>query len=116
MITHAKALEAATALELDLDLVLEQGVVTAAFRQESKKCHPDSGKHDAARWSRISWARDTLTEWLKRPGDLPGKAAALRGTCKACQGTGRVTGRSGLKMFCVLCNGTGNAVKRDREE
>jgi len=117
-INASKALEAAEALDLEVEgLTLD--AVTTAYRTVAKTCHPDGGSYDAAKWARIGWAKDLLTNWinLRQAASTPPKGS---GDCRACTGTGRVQTRRGLSvgptMFCALCNGTGNAVRRDRDE
>jgi DnaJ-class molecular chaperone len=116
IINSAIAARAAEDLDLELNHA-DADKVVAAYRAASKTCHPDSGTYDAKRWHEISVAKDTLLEWFKR------KAAAMEpvrlgaGDCRACGGTGRIRrGNSLLQMMCMLCYGTGNTVKKDREE
>lgn len=91
--------------------------VTAAFRKESKTCHPDSEAHDPVKWQRIIWARVTLADWLRlRPEPRRLGVAAPLGSCRACNGSGRIKQSSGLKMFCVLCDGSGNRKVEEQEE
>lgn len=101
-INAAQALQAAKALGLELE-GLTPAAVTDAYRTAAKACHPDSAKHDAARWHAIGCAKALLEDWLADPTP---KAEPVT-VCAACHGTGRAKLKGKLTMFCVLCAGSG---------
>ena len=93
---HAVAL---ALLKLAPDAVLSVPIVRAAWAQEVRVCHPDTGG-DAAERSAIgnlTTARDLLL------GELAGQNKA----CKQCRGLGKIRGRMGFRD-CGACNGTGD--------
>lgn len=112
-INAAKATEAASILEIKLEDLTEE-TIKAAYRTKARAAHPDAGG-SAEQWARVSWAEAALKRWLTARPMALGKVEHMRpGNCRACAGTGRV--RSGqLKMFCVLCDGTGNTKARDND-
>lgn len=114
IISAAKAQEAAEVLEVGLT-GLTSSALKRAYRAKTKDCHPDyHGNEKMELWSRVSWAKECLTHWLKQepvhePEPVTGESI---GKCRACNGTGRVDvakGRWGqpLKMQCVMCKGQG---------
>lgn len=116
IINSAIAARAAEDLDLELNHA-DVDKVVAAYRAASKSCHPNSGTYDAARWHTISVAKDTLLEWFKRKAIAQAPVMTGHGDCRACSGTGRIRrGNSSLQMMCMLCYGSGNSVKKDREE
>lgn len=100
---------------------LTQEEVDKAYREAAKECHPDTGKYDAARWTKIRAAKIELTGYLKRRKAALAPSAG-RGNCRACGGSGMVQQRSktgfglGVRLMCVMCGGSGNVKQKDREE
>lgn len=113
MVFAAKASEAAKVLGVELD-GLTPDAVSKAYRSKAKTCHPDiHGTAKLADWARLDWANKVMDQWLKQnPAPKPSTEIANAGTCRACDGTGRVKLNSGgfgrsLTMICVLCAGSG---------
>lgn len=104
--TAAQAAEAAETLSLKFEGLTPEAV-SDAYRAAAKDCHPNSGTYDAERWSRITWAKDTLGRWLAVAEPSPAPSAPTPGRCRACGGSGRIKRPSGLMMLCVLCSGEG---------
>lgn len=105
-ITAAKADDAGQVLGLAPDTCSEADI-TAAFRKLSATHHPDAGG-SAEAFARLSWAKEALVRWVAaRPMVRQGSQTIAPGTCRACGGVGRIR-KGSLKMFCSLCNGTGN--------
>jgi len=118
MISAAKAHDAAEALGVEL-ATLTPSVLTRAYRNKAKECHPDHhGPKHLSQWARISWSKDALTLWLKQnPPPAPSLEA---GACRACGGTGKIRiKRTGfgvpLSMMCVLCRGTGSGKPEEND-
>jgi DnaJ-class molecular chaperone len=118
IISAAKAHEAAEVLGVELT-GLTPRALGQAYRSKAKDCHPDHhGSTQLGLWARVSWAKECLERWVAaHPKDPPVEAAvALRGGCRACDGTGRVTvpqaKRFGppLTMSCVICRGLGTVI------
>jgi len=113
IVSPIKAAEAAALLGVDLP-TLTTDEVNRAFREKAKNCHPDHhGVTELERWSRISWAKECLTHWLRqRPTPTPEDLTATGPTCRNCGGTGRIKvarRRFGapLTMACQPCRGIG---------
>lgn len=69
--------------------------VKAAWRELSKKHHPDHGG-DAEKFQEL---KDAYTRALKKAADAP---------CPECKGEGKITKQQGfntLKMACPVCKG-----------
>ncbi len=111
IISAAKAAEAASVLEVELNS-LTSSALTSAYRNKTKECHPDHhGNAKLDQWARVSWARECLKKWLAM--QPAAENPFVENGCRACNGSGRVavTRTSGfaapLSMVCVLCKGTG---------
>ncbi len=122
LIGITKAREAAEVLGLEL-LGLSNKAVTKAYRDKAKLCHPDHhGTNQLTLWSRVSWAKEVLTHWVKAnpPEENTPDEALEAGDCRACAGTGRVDVRrtgfaSPLKMQCVMCRGLGTIIPEEHD-
>lgn len=119
IVSLVKAREAADVFGAELEGLTEE-MVGKFYRRMAKDCHPDvHGNARLADWSRISWAKEALTIWLKNNPVMEEKTVTLKGTCRACNGTGRVkvnSGRSfgsGLTMQCVICDGEGTVTPKE---
>lgn len=105
------AAKAAEVLDLELEGLTKQ-MVTGAYRNAAKECHPDTGTFDPARWNAIGQAQKVLLDWLERRARALAPPAGPGGNCRACSGTGRIKqGLSKLQMLCVMCGGSGNTEK-----
>lgn len=117
----AKAQEAAGVLEVSLE-GLTSDMVSKAYRQKAKGCHPDHhGNSKLSDWSRVSWAKECLDRWLDQNPEQVSKEIAGEGNCRACDGTGRVKVASSrsfgpkLTMMCVICEGTGSVALKEND-
>lgn len=119
-VNAAKATEACEVLAIDLEGLTAEGL-KAAYRDAAKANHPDTGEYDAAKWAKIGWSKDVLERWLvlRAQANSP-ETPGVRGDCRACAGKGFIQRRNGFnfgpRMMCVMCGGTGNPKKHDREE
>lgn len=111
MVTRVKALEAAKVLGLQITATPAE--VHGAFRELAKAAHPDGGGSLEA-FSRVEWAKEALTRWVKRnPPQLDDVNYAAAGEpCPPCGGKGYVVTRrsfgKGMRRQCIRCNGTGD--------
>jgi len=121
IVSRAKAVEAASVLGVELDTLTAESL-KKAYRDAAKKCHPDHhGTALIQDWSRVSWANEVLGHWLKtHPSQdlVEAPQIVVENACRACGGTGRVpVARSSfgrpLTMMCVLCEGTGEIIRRE---
>lgn len=108
-VSASQAQAAADVLGLELTASVED--VGQAYRAASKTCHPDSGAYDAIRWANITAAKQTLEQWITQRANADKKLTGP-GNCRACNGVGYTSGptrafRAGPRIFCVICNGTG---------
>lgn len=120
-VNTSKAQAAADALDIADLYALTLDGLGVAYRAASKTCHPDSAKHDPRRWSEISHAKETLTHWLAAREKAKAGVLTPKGDCRACAGVGYTQLRSGgfgqgARMRCVLCEGTGQQKRNDRDE
>ena len=118
-INAAVAASAAETLDLDLEEVTEEKV-SEAYRKASKTCHPNGGTYDPVRWAAITDAKETLARWLAARARARGAEPSVKGACRACGGRGFIQKMQGFytgpRLMCVMCNGSGNPKKPDREE
>jgi len=122
IISAAKATEAAGVLGVELT-GLTPTTITRAYRAKAKDCHPDHhGTAKLQEWSRVSWAKEALTHWVKKHPQQEQSEVANTGDCRACAGTGRVRvvrqrGSFGkpLTMACVVCKGVGTVLVEEND-
>lgn len=118
-VNASKALAAAQALDIEDIYTVNEKTVHEAYRREAKLCHPDAPGHSAVRWAEISHAHSVLRAWVAARTLATQKEMKGAGDCRSCAGTGFIQKRNGfrlgLKIACVLCNGTGNVTRSDRD-
>jgi len=91
---------AASLLRVSLCGPWTEDAVRAAFTDIVRKAHPDTGGAGGD-LARLKEARDVLLkEAAKEAGIVP---------CARCEGTGRMTTRSGRRVSCSACGGTGES-------
>lgn len=120
IIPRPKAEEAAEALGVSLD-GLTSDALGKAYRRMAKECHPDHHKNDKlSQWARVSWAKECLEKWLERqPQEITDEPTG-DGSCRACNGSGRVNVRKRgfgkpLTMACIVCKGLGTVVAEEND-
>lgn len=118
-VTAVKAAEACEVLDIDLE-GLTEAAVTAAYRNKAKSAHPDMGGSLEA-MAAISNAKQLLEWWLEAVAKARQEPNGRgKGNCRACAGQGYIQRRTGFqlgpRMHCVLCEGSGNVKRHDREE
>lgn len=113
----AKAKEACEVLDLDME-ELDANAISEAYRSATKKAHPDAGG-SAEAFGRVQWAKSTLEQWLKARTVARGPSGPV-GSCRACAGKGYIQKMNGFnqgpRLWCVMCEGTGNVIKKDRDQ
>lgn len=118
LVGRVKAEEAAGVLGLPLE-GLTDDVLKKAYRSAAKDCHPDHhGTDKLQQWSRVSWAKGCLDNWLAHHPVETAVEIQLTGDCGACGGSGRVrvgTGFSKLTMQCVICKGLGTVLAEEND-
>lgn len=113
IINAAKAAQAAGILGVELN-GLAPDALSKAYRTKARDHHPDSADdYDAQKWADVSWAKEVLVRWLEQTPP-PEKPTVPVGSCRACNGTGRVAvskpkgfGAKPVTVMCVMCNGSG---------